>query len=82
MGIFPQKIPTPNSQNAEDVLEQTEMIFHEARKITMQAFIKHKAYCDLKKPIPRNSQNNNMCIFYNRKLFGRNIKFPSENFDG
>ena len=28
MGIRPQKTPTPNSQIAEDVLRQTEMIFH------------------------------------------------------
>ena len=31
-GIRPQRIPKPNSQIAEDVLEQTEMIFHGVRK--------------------------------------------------
>ena len=48
MGIRPQKLPKPNSQIAEDVLKQTEMIFRDVRKNTMQAFIKYKAYYDKK----------------------------------
>ena len=48
MGIRPQKIPTPNSQSAEDVLKQMEMIFHDVRKNTVQAYIKYKAYYDKK----------------------------------
>ena len=48
MGIRPQRILTPNSQVAEDVLKQTEMIFHDVRKNTMQAYIKYKAYYDKK----------------------------------
>ena len=48
MGIRPQRIPTPNSQIAEDVLKRTEIIFHDARKNTMQAYIKYKAYDDKK----------------------------------
>ena len=43
MGIRLQRIPTPNSQTAEDVLKQTEMIFHDIRKNSMQANIKYKA---------------------------------------
>ena len=46
MGIRPQRISTPNSQIAEDVLKQTEMIFHDVRKNNMQAYIKYKAYYD------------------------------------
>ena len=42
-GIRPQRLATPNSQIAEDVLKQTEMIFHDVRKNTMQAYIKYKA---------------------------------------
>ena len=49
MGISPQRTPTPNSQFVEDVLKQTEMIFNDVRKNTMQAYIKYKAYYD-KKP--------------------------------
>ena len=37
MGICQQTIPTLNSKIAEDVLKQTEMIFHDVRKNTMQA---------------------------------------------
>ena len=43
MGIPPQKIPSRDSQIAQDVLEQTETIFQDVRKNAMQAFIKYKA---------------------------------------
>ena len=43
MGIRPQEIPPPDSQIAQDVLEQTETIFQDVRKNTMQAYIKYKA---------------------------------------
>ena len=48
MGIRPQKIPSPDSQIAQDVLEQTEKIFRDVRKNAMQAYIKYKAYYDKK----------------------------------
>ena len=49
MGIRPQKIPPPDSQIAQDVLEQTETIFQDVRKKAMQAYIKYKAaYYDRK----------------------------------
>ena len=48
MGIRPQKIPPPDSQIAQDVLEQTEIIFQDVRKNAMQAYIKYKAYYDRK----------------------------------
>ena len=47
-GIRPQEIPPPDSQIAQDVLEQTETIFQDVRKNTMQAHIKYKAYYDRK----------------------------------
>ena len=43
MGIRPQKIPPPDSQIAQDVLEQREIIFRDVRKNAMQAYIKYKA---------------------------------------
>ena len=43
MGIGPQEIPPPDSQIAQDVLEQTETIFQDVRKNTMHAYIKYKA---------------------------------------
>ena len=48
VGIRPPKIPPPKSQIAQDVLEQTETIFQDVRKSTMQAYIKYKAYYDRK----------------------------------
>ena len=43
MGIPPQQIPPPDSQIAQDVLEQTETIFQDVRKNAMQAYLKYKA---------------------------------------
>ena len=43
MGIHPQKISSPDSEIAQDVLEQTEMIFQNVRRNAMQAYIKYKA---------------------------------------
>ena len=47
LGIRPQQ-PIPTSQIAQDVLEQTQMIYQDVRKNTMQAYIKYKAYYDQK----------------------------------
>ena len=43
MGIRPQKFPSPNSQIAHDVLEQTEKFVQDVRKNAMQAYIKYEA---------------------------------------
>ena len=56
MGIRSQKKPTPNSKIAQDVLEQTEMVFQDVRKNAMQAFIKNKAYYDEKYQCPKLKQ--------------------------
>ena len=48
MGIRPQKILSPDSQIAQDVLEQTEIIFQDVCKNALQAYIKYKAYYDKK----------------------------------
>ena len=48
LGIHPQQQPIPTSQIAQDVLEQTQMIYQDVRKNTMQAYIKYKAYYDKK----------------------------------
>ena len=46
--IRPQQQPIPTSQFAQDVLEQTQMIYQDVRKNTMQAYIKYKAYYNKK----------------------------------
>ena len=48
MGIRPQKIPSPDSEIAQHVLEQTEMIFQDVRRNAMRAYTKYKAYYDKK----------------------------------
>ena len=48
MGNRLEKIPTPDSQIAQDVPEQTEMIFQDFSKNAMQAYIKYKAYYNKK----------------------------------
>ena len=48
MGNRPQQQPTPTSQIAQDVLDQTRVIHHDVRENGMQAYIKYKAYYDEK----------------------------------
>ena len=48
VGIRPQKVPSPDPEIAQDVLQQTEMIFQDVRRNAMQAFIKYKSYYDKK----------------------------------
>ena len=48
LGIRPQNILPADSQIAQDVLDQAEIIFQEVRKNAMQAYIKYKAYYDRK----------------------------------
>ena len=50
MGISPPKAPIATSQIAQDVLdqEQTQIIYQDFRRNTLQAYIKYKAYYDRK----------------------------------
>ena len=48
MGVRPQNTSSPDSEIAQDVLEQTGMIFQDVRRNAMQAYIKYKAYYDKK----------------------------------
>ena len=47
-GIGPQKVSSPDSEIAQDLLEETEMIFQDVHKNAMQAYIKYTAYYDRK----------------------------------
>ena len=82
MGIRPQKTPSPDSEIARDVLEQTEMIFQDVRRKTMQAHIKYKAYYDKKKPTPQNLNNLITFTFGSQKPITRVVKFPLQIFSG
>ena len=48
MEIHSQQQPIPNSQFAQDVLDQTEMIHQGVRKKALQAYIKYKVFQDEK----------------------------------
>ena len=43
IGVWSQKTSSPDSQIAQDVLEQMETIFQDVRKNAMQAYVKYKA---------------------------------------
>ena len=62
MGFQPQKIESPDSQIAQDVLQQTAMFFQDVRKNAMQAYIKYKAYYDKTANASKLKQTNYMHI--------------------
>ena len=82
IGIRPQKNPSPDSEIAQAVLEQTERIFQDVRRNAMQAYIKYKAYFDKKKPIPQNVNNLITFTFYSQKQINKEAKFPLQILGG
>ena len=42
MRVRPQYVPIPTPGSAQDVLEQTKMIYHDVRRNAMQAYIQYK----------------------------------------
>ena len=81
MGIPPQKVPSPDSQIAQDVLERTEIIFQDVRKNAMQAYIKYKAYYD-RKQMPQNWNTPIRSLYYSRKQITKGVNFPLQIFAG
>ena len=81
MGIRPQKIPSPNSESAQDVLEQTEAISKTSEEILCKLISSTKRII-IKKPTPPNSNNPIMCTFYSQKPTTREVKIPSQIFGG
>ena len=79
MGIRPQKIPSSDSQIAQDVLEQTETIFQDVRKNAMQAYIKYKAYYDRKANASKLKKADYVCILQ-PKADHQGSKIPFTDF--
>ena len=79
MGIRPHKMPSPDSQIAQDVLEQTETIFQDVRKNAMQAYIKYKAYYDRKANASKLKQTDYVCILQ-PKADHQGSKIPFTDF--
>ena len=75
MGIRPQKIPSPDSEIAQDVPELTETIFQDVRKNIMQAYIKYKAYYD-KKAIASKLEEQEYVYILQLKGDHQGSKFP------
>ena len=48
MGIRRQQAPIPTSQIAQDIFDQTQMIYRDVRRNDIQSYIKQKAYYDKK----------------------------------
>ena len=48
MGIRPQQASILTSQFAQDVFDQTDMIYQGVRRYAMQAYIEYKAYYEKK----------------------------------
>ena len=79
MGIRPQNIPSPDSEIAQDVLEQTEIIFQDVRRNAMQAYIKYKAYYDKKANASKFKQSD---YVYSQKQITKEVNIPLQNFVG
>ena len=79
MGIRPQKTSSPDSEIAQDVLEQSEMIFQDVRRNTMQAHIKYKAYYD-KKAIASNLKQSDYVYIQQPKADQQGSKIPFTDF--
>ena len=81
VGIRPQKIPSPNSEIAQDVLQQMKMIFQDVRKNPMQAYIKYKAFYD-KKANVYNLNEPITSLYYSQKQITKEAKFLLPIFGG
>ena len=79
MGIRPQKVLSPDSQIAQDVLEQTEIILQDVRNNAMQVYIKYKAYCDKKANASKLKQADYVFILQ-PKADHQGSKFPFTDF--
>ena len=64
-GICPQKTHIPISLIAQDVFEQTEMVFQDSRKAAMQSITTTKLSLT-KTQMPQNWNNETMCMSYNQ----------------
>ena len=79
MGIRSQKTSSPDSETAQDVLEQTEAIFQDVLENAMQAYIKYKAYYDKKANASKLKQSDYVHILQ-PKADHQGSKFPFTDF--
>ena len=77
--VRPQQAPISTSQVAQDVLDQTEMIYQDVRKNAMQAYIKYKGITK-KRPTLQISKKEIMCMSYSRNQIIKAVKNRLHNF--
>ena len=81
MGSRPQKIPPPDSQIAQDVLEQTEAIFQDVRKMPCKLISNTKRIM-MGMQTPQNSNKPITSLYYSQKQITKGVKFPLQTFAG
>ena len=83
MGSRPQKTSSQNSELAQDVLEQTELIFQDVRKNAMQVNIKYKAYYDKNTNASKLKQADHVLLLQPRADHqGSNVPFTDFRWSG
>ena len=81
LGNHPQQPSIPNSQYAQDIFDQTEMIYQDVRKSAMQAYNKKKLNAT-KGSTLQSSKRQNMYMSYSRKRIIKGVKFHLQDFGG
>ena len=77
--VYPSMPSMPDSETAQDILEQTGMIFQDVRRNAMQAYIKYKAYYDEKANASKFKQPDYVYILQ-PKADHQGSKFPFTDF--
>ena len=81
MGIRPRKIPPPDSQIAQDVLEQTETIFQDFRKKPCKPISNTKRIM-IGKQTPQNSNKSITSLHNSRKQITKGVKLTLQTSTG
>ena len=81
MGIRPKKNPSPDSQIAQDVLEQMEMIFQDVRKMPCKPISNTKRTM-IKKPMLQNLNRPITFTYYSQTQITKGAKLPLQIFGG
>ena len=79
LGIRPQRANDPDSNVAQDVLEQTKLIHEDVKRNTMQAYLKYKAYYDKKANASKLQEGNHVYILQ-PKADHQGTKIPFTEF--
>ena len=80
LAFHSQKNSSPDSEIAQDVLEQTKIIFQASAEMPCK-LLSNTKHIMIKKPMPQNLKNLITSTFYSLKQITREIKFASLNSD-